>query len=82
MLTVVLKLFAGQGTRQRGDYMLPPLGSIKNTTTGTAWRDGFVVGGCLSVVSSSPSKGCRHFLEQETLASSLSTGWLQVQIRA
>ena len=34
MSTVVLKLFAGQSTRrtdrQSGDYMLPPLGSIKN----------------------------------------------------
>jgi len=34
MPTVVLKLFAGQGTGrmdgQSGDYMLPPLGSIKN----------------------------------------------------
>jgi len=34
MATVVFKLFAGQGSvtdRQSGDYMLPPLGSMKRS---------------------------------------------------
>ena len=36
----------------------------------------------LSVMSSSPIKGPRCFLEQETLLSLLSTGWFQERIRA
>jgi len=39
-----------------------------------------VIGGYLSVVSSSPIKGC--FLEQETLLSLLSSGWIQERIWA
>jgi len=39
MATVVLKLFAGEGTGrkdgQNGNYMLPPLGSIKRNSSET-----------------------------------------------
>jgi len=42
----------------------------------------WVIGWCLSVVSSSPIKGSCCFLETETLPSLFSTGWLQKRIRA
>ena len=41
---------------------------------------GIFTSGCLSVVSSSPIKGSRCFLEQETLSSLISTGWFKEQI--
>jgi len=40
-----------------------------------------VIGGYLSVMSSSLIKVPRCFLEQETLLSLLSTGWFQERIR-
>ena len=36
----------------------------------------------VEVVGSSPIKGTRYFLEQETLPLLLGTGWFQEQIRA
>ena len=38
--------------------------------------------GCLSVLSSSPVKGSRCFIGQETLPSLISTGWFKERDRA
>mgnify|MGYP000050098318 CR=1 len=51
-----------------------------NETQG--WRSGLWVARKVEVVGSSPIKGPRCFVEQETLPLLLSTGWFQERIRA